>query len=67
MADTTEVRLSGVSSEDAALRLFQMVLNVEKKTTSNNPADGYATADRNYVLKTFAACMQAVKSPSYYL
>ena len=67
MAETTEVKLSGVSSEDAALRLLHMVMAVEKKSTSGHPSDGFTTADRDYLLKTFSACMMAVKQPSYYL
>jgi len=66
MADKLDVQVTGKSEAEIAYQLFQTIAAAER--TSLYPADdGRKVADRDYIIKTFSACMLAVKQPGYYL
>ncbi len=55
------------SAAQIAYRLFKHIADVEQKGLEPNNDKGYEVADRDYILKTFAAAMKAVEGPNYYL
>ncbi|WP_420431068.1 hypothetical protein [Hyphobacterium sp.] len=60
MADGTTIKQDHNSPEEVAYKLFQDVLNVEKRALY---AHGDNPADRKLILDTYAECLLAVKSP----
>lgn len=65
MVDRLDVQVTGKSEAEIAYQLLQHVASVEDVGLFKN-SSGSKTADRDYIIKTFAACMMAVKQPSYY-
>lgn len=61
MADTPVVHIGENSPEKIAYVLLQHIMNVEQKSFSNDPSRGYSTADRKYILDTYAEALTAVR------
>jgi hypothetical protein len=61
MAETAPVVLIGENSpEHVAHRLMHEVARIERKAFYHHPEAGWQTADRKYILDTYAECLQAV-------
>jgi hypothetical protein len=61
MADATVVHIGENSPEQVAYRLFRDIAILEKKASSHHSE--LKDCDRQWVLDTFADCMNAVKWP----
>ncbi|MCK1729696.1 hypothetical protein [Bradyrhizobium sp. 142] len=62
MADSAPVVHIGENSpEQVAYKLMERVADVERKSFHNQPSSGWTTADRNWILDTYAECFQAAK------
>jgi hypothetical protein len=57
MADRPVVHLGENSPEEVAFKLMRLIGTAENKNTSVNAA----TADRKWVLDTYAECLEAVR------
>lgn len=64
MADAPVVHIGENSPERIAYTLLQNIMNVEKMSFSGSPSGGYSTADRKYILDTYAEALDAVQSPT---
>jgi hypothetical protein len=63
MADQTTVHIGENSPEEVAYKLLKIVASNEGKTLQY--AQGApATADRSWLLDTYAECLRAVRRPS---
>jgi hypothetical protein len=60
MADAPTVQLGENSPEQVAFKLLTIIAASEKKAINT----GGATADRKWLLDTYAECLLAVKNPS---
>lgn len=60
MPDKTTVDIGRNSPEEVAFKLFDIIANVEKRELYGH---GKNPVDREYVLRTYAQCVQAVKIP----
>ena len=57
--------MSGESPEAVALQLLENIARAENMVYSQNPQGvGAQSANRQWVLDTYAECLDAVKSPS---
>lgn len=63
MSDTTVVHIGENSPEQVAYKLLQMIAAAEGKLLSATMA-GPATADRKWLLDTYAECLIAVRMPA---
>lgn len=62
MADAPVVHIGENSPEYIAYKLFLNIAQVEKRTL--NPAIGAAnSADREFILRTYAQCLRTVYAP----
>ncbi len=62
MADSPPVVHIGENSpEHVAYRLLQQVMNIERMSPTQDPAQGWRPADRKWLLDTYAECLQATK------
>ena len=59
MADDTTVHIGENSPEQIAFKLLQLVGLAEKKSL-NTPG---TSADRDWILKTYAQCLRTVQAP----
>ena len=62
MADSSVVHIGLNSPEEVAYKLLVTIANNEKKTLRGN-TDGPATAERKWLLDTYAECLMAVQDP----
>lgn len=67
MSDKAVVHIGENSPEEVAYRLFRNIADCEKKSLSGGSGGGYSPADREYILKTYAQAINAVKNPGYHL
>jgi len=58
MADTPEVHMGENSPEQVAYKLLLLIGNAEQKRLL-----GTTAADRDWILRTYAACLGVVKQP----
>lgn len=69
MADKAIVHIGENSPEQVAYKLFQVIADIEKKSLSGaDQADirsGWGKADREWVLKTYGACISTVRQGWY--
>jgi hypothetical protein len=63
MADASVVHIGENSPEKVALILLKEIASVERKVFHSQPSGGTTTADRKWILDTFAECMLAVNDP----
>ncbi len=62
MADSSVVHVGQNSPEYVALKLLEMVARVEKRTFYHSQdMRNETTADRAYLLDTYAECLEAVR------
>lgn len=61
MSDNTTVHIGENSPEQVAFKLLGIIANVEGRDFYSH---GSNPADREYLLKTYAQCLQTVKFPS---
>ena len=61
MADAPVVHIGENSPEEVALKLTQIIASVEKRSLAGHVAN---TADRKWLLDTYAECLLAVKGIS---
>ena len=64
MADNTVVHIGENSPEEVAHKLFRTIASNEGKTIGHGP-QGVATADRKWVLSTYAECLTVVRNAHY--
>jgi hypothetical protein len=62
MADTV-VHIGENSPEQVAYRLMHEIAAIEAKSFSRTPGPGYQSADRKWILETYAECLNAVRVP----
>ena len=62
MADQTVVHIGENSPEQVAFKLFEIICNVEKREFFGHGKD---PVDREYVLRTYAQCVQVTKLPGH--
>ena len=62
MADTV-VHIGENSPEQVAYRLLHEIAAVEAKSFSRTPSTSYQSADRKWILDTYAECLNAVRNP----
>lgn len=60
MADAPVVHIGENSPEKVAYKLFDVIMNVENRAGYGG---GDNAVDREWVLRTYAQCLRAVKSP----
>jgi hypothetical protein len=67
MADQAVVHIGENSPEEVAHKLFVHIANVEKRHigSSDNLASGWQKADREYILSTYAQCVNTVRTAYY--
>jgi hypothetical protein len=58
------VHIAENSPEQVAYKLLQTIASNEGKSLGNSPVSGAASADRKWLLDTYAECLQAVKFPT---
>ena len=63
MAKETVVHIGENSPEYVAHRLLSDIAAVEQKVFHRNPSSGQTSADRQWILDTYAECLQAVRKP----
>lgn len=63
MADTAVVHIGENSPEQVAFKLMNEIASVEKKSMHASPSNGWTTADRKWILDTYAECLKAVQAP----
>ena len=51
------------SPEKVALDLVQIISLIEKRSLHSGPPAGWTSADRKWLLDTYAECIQAVREP----
>ena len=51
------------SPEKVALDLLQMIALIEKRSLHSGPPAGWTAADRQWLLDTYAECIQSVREP----
>ena len=61
MAEQTVVHIGENSPEYVAYRLMSDVAHVENKVLFANPTGSSTSADREWILNTYAECLRAVK------
>ena len=54
------------SPERVAYMLLQHVIGIERTTPAADPAPGWRSADRKWLLDTFAECLDAVRGKRVY-
>lgn len=64
MADAPAIHLGENSPEHVAYRLLRTIASNESKTLESSTVSGRATADRKWLLDTYAECLIAVKTPT---
>lgn len=64
MADNNIVHVGENSPEQVAYKLLELIMQAEKMVTHHSLANGNKTADRDYILNTYAEALRAVRSPS---
>jgi len=69
MADKSDIHIGENSPEEVALKLFQMIAAVEKKSTTGSDESeikaGWTKADKAYILKTYGECLTTVRDGWY--
>ena len=60
MAEQTVVHISENSPERIAYILMETIANVEQKALYSNPSSDRTSADRQWILDTYAECLRAV-------
>ena len=64
MADQGGGQLATVNTpEKVALDLMQMIAHVEMKALHSGAADGWTSADRAWMLDTYAECIRTIREP----
>jgi hypothetical protein len=63
MAESPVVHIGENSPEHVAYELLEAIARVEGKVFHRN-SSGSATADRKWILDTYAECIKAVRHPS---
>ena len=56
--------MSEKTPEGVALELLSKIAGSENKAFNKNPGDEHTTADRKWILDTYAECLQAVQTPN---
>jgi hypothetical protein len=68
MSDGAPVVYVGENSpEQIAYRLMLDIASVERKVLHSNSGGEFTSADRKWILDTFAQCMNVVRSSGYHL
>ena len=49
--------------EQVALSLFQLIANVEQRAMHSGATGGWRSADRQWILSTYAECLRTVQEP----
>ncbi|PLT95023.1 hypothetical protein [Sinorhizobium medicae] len=67
MADQAVVHFGENSPEEIAYKLMIQIANVEKKFigAADNVKEGWQRADREYLLQTYAQCINTVRTAHY--
>lgn len=60
MAEQTVLHIGENSPEEVAYRLMDNIADVEQKVLHGNPGSGATSADRQWILDTYAECLRAV-------
>lgn len=60
MSDKTTVHIGENSAEEVAFKLFGIIASVENRELYGH---GKRPVDREYVLRTYAQCLQVAKMP----
>lgn len=67
MTDTSILHIGENSPEQVALKLFELVTRVERKSvTASDESElkaGWTKADRAYILATYGECLRMVRHP----
>ncbi len=63
MAETNPIVAQHNSPEKVALDLLTMISLIEKRSLHAGPPQGWQSADRKWLLDTFAECMSTVRQP----
>jgi hypothetical protein len=63
MADPAAMSVESNTPEKIALELMQMIAHIEKMALHSGPSQGWTSADRQWLLSTYAQCIEAVRSP----
>ena len=63
MAEAPVVHIGENSPEQVAYRLLHDIARVEDKLTHPSEDNPQRTADRKYILDTYAECLMAVRKP----
>jgi hypothetical protein len=62
MADSNTVHIASNSPEHIAYRLLEHVASVERKSFFANAAERFEPATRDWILDTYAECLEATKN-----
>lgn len=62
MNNPSIVHVNENTQEHVAYRLFMDIAKAEGIVFVPDPPPGYQTAERKWILETYAACLKAVKS-----
>lgn len=69
MAEQAVLHIGENSPEEVAHKLFMQIASVEQKSVSMHDAGqlkaGWSKADREYILQTYAQCLNTVRSAYY--
>lgn len=57
----TPVQVESNSAEKVALDLLHVIAHVERKALHSGAAEGWTSADRAWILRTYGECIQAVR------
>ena len=60
MAEQTVVHIGENSPEEVAYRLMSKIANAEQKVLLSSPRSEENSADRQWILDTYAECLRAV-------
>ena len=60
MAEQAVLHIGENSPEEVAYRLMSDVADVEQKALHSNPSTDHTSADRQWILDTYAECLRAV-------
>lgn len=63
MSESKPAQTAENTPEKVALDLLQMIAHIEKKALHSGASEGWMSADREWLLDTYAECIRTIREP----